>query len=178
MQISKFSFAWACLVWEGMVLRDIWTGGPDPPRASEDTGALAPRLHCMCRSQEATVHHQSYFQNSRVDRGGAMGQEDPCAEMWERPLLMFGQPTDPAVQPLQGVLTSLVLSMGTSSRGSTSNRSGQFATNSLGGDQGTLVFYKFLIFFFKQGLIPRPFFCGTLASNLYQESLCLHEMTI
>lgn len=91
---------------------------------------------------------------------------------------MFGQPTDPAVQPLQGVLTSLVLSMGTSSRGSTSNRSGQFATNSPGGDQGTLVFYKFLIFFFKQGLIPRPFFCGTLASNLYQESLCLHEMTI
>lgn len=42
-----------------------------------------------------------------------------------------------------------------------------------GGDY--FVFYKF---FLKQGLTPRPFFCGTLASNLYQESLCLHEMTI
>lgn len=42
-----------------------------------------------------------------------------------------------------------------------------------GGDY--FVFYKF---FLKQGLTPWPFFCGTLASNLYQESLCLHEMTI
>lgn len=42
-----------------------------------------------------------------------LGSGDPCAERWEMPFLILGQPTDPAVQPLQGVLTSLVLAMGT-----------------------------------------------------------------
>lgn len=32
--------------------------------------------------------------------------------------------------------------------------------------------------FFKARINPTAIFCGTLASNLYQESLCLHEMTI
>lgn len=50
----------------------------------------------------------------------------------------------------------------------TFNRSGQFATKSLRrGPRDSLVFYKFLIFFFKKtGINPMAIFCGTLASNL------------
>lgn len=44
-----------------------------------------------------------------------------------------------------------------------------------GGVGNYFVFYKF---FFKARINPTAIFCGTLASNLYQESLCLHEMTI
>lgn len=43
-------------------------------------------------------------------------------------------------------------------------------TQQLGG--GLFDFYK------KAGINSMAIFCGTLAANLYQESLCLHEMTI
>lgn len=44
-----------------------------------------------------------------------------------------------------------------------------------GGGGDSFVFYTF---FFKAGTNPTAIFHGTLASDLYQESLCLHEMTI
>lgn len=43
------------------------------------------------------------------------GSGDPCAERWEMTLSTRAQPAAPAVQPLHGVLASLVLSTGTSS---------------------------------------------------------------
>lgn len=76
---------------------------------------LGARTQCMCRSQESTVHHQSFFRNSRVDRGGATGQETPVQKGGRQPFPILRQPTASAMQPLQGVLTSLVLSTGTSS---------------------------------------------------------------
>lgn len=49
--------------------------------------------------------------------------------------------------------------------------------NSLKRERGGGLFCLLQIFF-KAGIDPMAIFCGTLASNIYQESLCLHEMTI
>lgn len=44
----------------------------------------------MCRRQETTVHHQSFFRNSRVDRSRAVGQETPVQKGGRQPSLILG----------------------------------------------------------------------------------------
>lgn len=74
-----------------------------------------------------------------------MGQKTPVQKV-------EGQPTASAMQPRHAVLTSLVRCFlwECHPEEAASNRSEQFDTNSLRRGQGTLVFYKFLIFFLNR----------------------------
>lgn len=44
----------------------------------------------MSITQETMVHHQSYFKNSGVDRGGATGQETPAQKAGRCPFSYVG----------------------------------------------------------------------------------------
>lgn len=168
MQISKFFgfflflifiFAWACLVWEGMVLRDLWK-------------QEAPVSHGLQRTlgpwnQDPTAYADARRQQFTT-KASSETPEWTEAGLWvRRPLCRkLGGSQQPLLCSLSKVSWPLWCFLRQHDpEEATSNRSEQFATNSLRGGQGTLVFYKFLIFF-KQGLTPWPFFCGTLASKL------------
>jgi hypothetical protein len=180
MQISKFFgfflflifiFAWACLVWEGMVLRDLWK-------------QEAPVSHGLQRTlgpwnQDPTAYADARRQQFTT-KASSETPEWTEAGLWvRRPLCRkLGGSQQPLLCSLSKVSWPLWCFLRQHDpEEATSNRSEQFATNSLRGGQGTLVFYKFLIFF-KQGLTPWPFFVVLWPQNFNQESLCLHEMTI
>lgn len=83
--LSFFLFAWACLVWEGMVLQDIWK--------QEDLSTMGFRGHWGLGTR-TLLHMQKAGDNSsppkllqRLQGGqGGYGSGDPCAERWETAL--------------------------------------------------------------------------------------------
>lgn len=79
-------------------------------------GTLGPwnQDSAACAEAETAVHHQSFFRDSRVDRGGALGQETPVQKdgRWLFPHVHSQQPL---LCSLSMVSWPLVLSTGTSS---------------------------------------------------------------
>lgn len=62
--------------------------------------------------------------------------------------------------------------------GTASKRSDRFTEPTAWRERGGGELFCLLQIVFKARINLTAVFCGTLASNLYQESLCLHEMTI
>lgn len=114
MQISKFfSF---CL---GL----LSLGGDGAPRCLETGGPHGLQRTLGPWSQDSAACAEGgdgssppkLLQRLQGGQRRGSGSGDPCAERWEMALSTRAQPAAPAVQPLHGVLASLVLSTGTSS---------------------------------------------------------------
>lgn len=133
MQISKFFFsAWACLVWEGMVLQDIWeqenpinhglqrTLGP----WNQDSAACAE-----ARRQQFTT--KASLETPEWTEAGLWVRRPLCRKVGDSPFPHLG-----SQQPLLCSLSKVSWPLWCFLREhhpeeATSNRSEQFATNSL-----------------------------------------------
>lgn len=143
MQISKFSFAWACLAWEGMVLRDSQrqedpinrglqrTLGPwhQDPTACAEAGRQQSTTKATFKTPEWTEE-----EGLRVRRPLCRKVGDALSHTWaaNRPCC--------AASPRCPDLSGACYGKKQHPEEGASNRSGQFATNSPEGTKGLLSF--------------------------------------